>query len=237
MSATLNQILYAALVAKNDIETMTNITGLRKKLKTAGIDPSKINIFKTEPAPRSDDMISAMLLVGKYRDMAETANKKVASLEAKVTTLEEEANSRSTDDMEDWDFAYIEFLDRLAVFGRCPSTIWFNSMDYTFDTGPMIDKAIHYGLIVEENDMIELTVAGVEFLAQQPRAWRIENGGSRPPLRNLTVTEYVTKMAYTPVEAEAEKRRIDIARHAGKITIMAASKHKAWVSRRTTKEK
>lgn len=88
----------------------------------------------------------------------------------------------------------------------------------------------------------ELSVANIELFEMKQRLAKAEaeieelRVRERPPLRNLTVTEYVSRMSYTPSQAEAEKLRIDEARQAGNLNLMQASKHKAWVTRRTIKE-
>ncbi len=241
MSAALNQILYTALVAPDDIQTISAITGLRRKLKSSGIDPSKINIFQTADRPRSDDVVAAMLLAGRWRGMYEVADKKLSELKAKIKIMEEkeesrEAGLREENETVSWGMTLVEFLDRVAVTDCRPKSIDFVGIEEPI--GPIIEAAIDCNFIRKVGGYLCLTEEGHEFLGNQPRAWRLAQAAPavvKPTLRNLTVTEYVTKMAYTPAEAEAEKRRIDIARHAGKITTMAASKHKAWVSRRTTK--
>lgn len=66
-------------------------------------------------------------------------------------------------------------------------------------------------------------------------ALREAKGQARVVNHGVVITEWVRRKSYTPAQAQAEKDRIDAGVEAGKIEYKRAAKHKAWVTRRTTK--
>ena len=64
----------------------------------------------------------------------------------------------------------------------------------------------------------------------------LRKGQARAVNHSLTVTEWVRRTTYTLAQAQREKDRIDAGVADGKIEFKRAAKHKAWVTRRTTRD-
>lgn len=257
--ARIDATLRRALVEDNDVATIAAVAATRRLLRAANIDFHSVSLSAQPPAL---DNMAALRIIRAAEAEAENAKQKLIFAERTIAQLEADAqqiqglrdqiedgkrresllwkklNSFERDDVLDipWDHDFKVVLDGLI------SGEGVNPDDLHFGIDEVLTAMRHEKLITQRG---KVTADG--------RSWRPDNiltrvaaleaevevlrkGQARAVNHSLTVTEWVRRTTYTLAQAQREKDRIDAGVADGKIEFKRAAKHKAWVTRRTTRD-
>lgn len=258
-SSLIDKTIRRALLADNDIATLSDIAGTRRLLKSAGIDFHQVTISAQPPAL---DNIAALRIIRAAEVEAENAKQKLAVAERTIAKLEAEAEQvyALRERIEEGNRREALLRQKLNIFER--DDVLNIAWDHDFG---IVLGALTYGDMLDPNDLhfdfdeVLAAMRREKLITQRCKvtraghAWRPDNiltryseleaevealraaKKGRAVNHALTVTEWVRRTTYTPAQAQAEKDRIDAGVADGKIAFKRAAKHKAWVTRRTNK--